>query len=70
MYYQYDTGDFGSVLRDIQGVVVAAGKHGAIVKVIIECCLLSPNQIIDSCILSVLAGAQFVKTCIVKTFFY
>jgi deoxyribose-phosphate aldolase len=33
-----------------------------IVKVILETCLLSNDQVIDACMLAVLAGAHFVKT--------
>ena len=32
------------------------------VKVIIEAAVLTPSQIVDACIISVLAGAKFVKT--------
>eukprot|EP01118_Nematostelium_gracile_P001582 TRINITY_DN11653_c0_g1_i1.p1 TRINITY_DN11653_c0_g1~~TRINITY_DN11653_c0_g1_i1.p1 ORF type:complete len:308 (+),score=82.97 TRINITY_DN11653_c0_g1_i1:87-1010(+) len=54
-------GDYASVVQDIKGVVqVTANK--AIVKVILETSMLSKVQIIDSCILSVLGGAVFVKT--------
>lgn len=54
-------GDDGLVLRDIAGVVqAAAGK--ALVKVIIETCLLTEEEIVRACKLSVEAGADFVKT--------
>jgi len=53
-------GDYGYVLQDINEVVRATA--GRTVKVILETCLLSDEQIIDGCILSVLAGATFVKT--------
>lgn len=54
-------GDDGLVLRDIAGVVqAAAGK--ALVKVIIETCLLTDEEIVRACKLSVEAGADFVKT--------
>jgi len=52
--------NYAAVWKDISGVVRAAERH--IVKVILETCLLTETQIIDGCILSVLAGAQFVKT--------
>jgi deoxyribose-phosphate aldolase len=42
--------------------VTAAAKGKAIVKVIIECCLLSDEEKIRACQLSVKAGANFVKT--------
>ena len=50
-----------AVKNDIQGVVEAAqGK--AIVKVIIETCLLTDEEKIRACQLAVQAGADFVKT--------
>jgi len=51
---------YAAVWKDISGVVRATERHT--VKVILETCLLTETQIIDGCILSVLAGAQFVKT--------
>lgn len=50
------------VLSDIQAVVDAAKKGGAIVKVIIECCLLTDEEKVRACELSEKAGAAFVKT--------
>ncbi|MCG8482095.1 MAG: deoxyribose-phosphate aldolase, partial [Clostridia bacterium] len=49
------------VLKDIQAVVDAC-KDKAIVKVIIETCLLTKEEIILACELSKQAGAHFVKT--------
>ena len=40
----------------------AASKYGAIVKVILETCLLSDDEIVEACKLSKEAGAHFVKT--------
>merc|ERR1712113_688335 len=52
-------GEYARVLDDIQGVTNAAkGK----VKVILEVCLLTEEQIVDGCILCAFAGAEFVKT--------
>lgn len=49
------------VASDIKGVVeVASGK--ALVKVILETCLLTEEEIVRACKLSVSAGADFVKT--------
>lgn len=49
------------VVRDMVGVVeAAAGK--ALVKVIIETCLLTDEEIVKACQLAVSAGADFVKT--------
>lgn len=49
------------VLQDIKAVVEAA-KGKALVKVIIETCLLTEEEKIRACQLSVKAGADFVKT--------
>lgn len=54
-------GDDELVVRDIVGVVKAA-KGKAIVKVILETCLLTKEEIVRACKLSVSAGADFVKT--------
>jgi len=54
-------GDYVSVLKDIKEVVHSVGIK-AVVKVILETSLLSDHQVVDACILSVLAGAVFVKT--------
>lgn len=53
-------GDDEYVLRDIGAVVAAA--RGAIVKVILETCLLHDDEIVRACRLAVQAGASFVKT--------
>lgn len=53
-------GDDEFVLNDIKGVVEAS--NGAIVKVIIETCLLTDEEKVRACELSVKAGAHFVKT--------
>lgn len=49
------------VLNDIKAVVEAAGEK-ALVKVIIETCLLSDEEKVRACELAVQAGADFVKT--------
>ena len=54
-------GDFDYVQKDIEAVVQAA-KGKAIVKVILETCLLANEQIAKASELSKLAGADFVKT--------
>ncbi len=53
-------GDEKRVYEDIQAVVSAA--EGKTVKVILETCLLSHEEIIKACELSKQAGAHFVKT--------
>lgn len=54
-------GQFDLVRQDISAVVNAA-KDQAIVKVIIETCLLTDEEKVKACELSVEAGADFVKT--------
>ncbi|OBY76726.1 deoxyribose-phosphate aldolase [Paenibacillus sp. KS1] len=49
------------VLKDIEAVVKAASGK-ALVKVIIETCLLTDEQKVRACELAVKAGADFVKT--------
>lgn len=53
-------GDTRYVLEDLRGVVQAAGA--ARVKVIFETCLLTDEQKVTACKLSLEAGAAFVKT--------
>src|SRR5699024_11025275 len=49
------------VQKDIEAVVQAAGTK-ALVKVIIETCLLTDNEKETACKLAVAAGADYVKT--------
>lgn len=53
--------DFDYVREDIKGVV-AAVKGKALVKVIIETCLLTDDEKVTACKISKEAGADFVKT--------
>lgn len=53
--------DYDYVREDIKGVVEAA-KGKALVKVIIETCLLTDDEKIISCKIAKEAGADFVKT--------
>lgn len=53
-------GEFDVVRDDIKAVVEAA--NGTLVKVIIETCLLTEEEKVKACQLSVEAGADFVKT--------
>jgi deoxyribose-phosphate aldolase len=55
------SGDWKLVFDDIEGVVRAA-RGKAIVKVIIETCLLTDEEKVKACAVSKLAGADFVKT--------
>ncbi len=52
--------DYDAVYEDIKAVVDAA--NGTLVKVIIETCLLTDEEKVKACELSVKAGANFVKT--------
>lgn len=48
--------------EDIRAVVKAAEKGGAIVKVILETCLLTDEEVVKACEMAKFAGAAFVKT--------
>ena len=52
--------DYDYVLNDIKAVKEACGDN--ILKVIIEICLLTEEEIVKACELAVEAGADFVKT--------
>jgi len=56
------SGDHDFVQKDIEAVVAEAKKAGAIVKVILEICYLSDEQIAKACKIAEAAGADFVKT--------
>jgi deoxyribose-phosphate aldolase len=56
------SGDYRLVERDITAVVQASRPGGAIVKVIIEAALLTDDEKVKACVLSKVAGADFVKT--------
>jgi deoxyribose-phosphate aldolase len=55
-------GRFDYVVNDIAAVVSVAAEYEAKVKVILETCLLTKEEIIKACQLAVQAGADFVKT--------
>lgn len=55
-------GRYDYVLSDIKAVVEIAREGGAIVKVILETCLLADEEVVKACSLSKEAGAAFVKT--------
>lgn len=55
-------GRYDYVLEDIKAVVDAAHKEDSIVKVILETCLLTDEEVVKACELSKEAGAEFVKT--------
>lgn len=53
--------DYKAVFEDIKALKAACDAT-ALLKVIFETCLLSDEEIIDAAVLSVAAGADFVKT--------
>jgi deoxyribose-phosphate aldolase len=55
-------GRYDYVSNDIAAVVSVAADYDAKVKVILETCLLTKEEIIKACELAVQAGADFVKT--------
>jgi deoxyribose-phosphate aldolase len=55
-------GQDDAVREDIHAVVVEAHRQNAIVKVIIECALLTDAEKVRACELAKQAGADFVKT--------
>ncbi|MBI9018692.1 MAG: deoxyribose-phosphate aldolase [Phycisphaerae bacterium] len=59
---QFLNGNYVFVKKDIQAVVNEAKPHNVIVKVILETCYLSPEQIAKACEISRDAGADYVKT--------
>jgi deoxyribose-phosphate aldolase len=54
--------DYETVEKDIYAITSVAKDYNAIVKVIIETCLLSDEEKIKACKLSEKAGAEYVKT--------
>jgi deoxyribose-phosphate aldolase len=56
------SGAYDMVIEDIQDVVSAALPANAVVKVIIETCLLTEEEKVAACVLAKLACADFVKT--------
>ncbi|MBN2046642.1 MAG: deoxyribose-phosphate aldolase [Anaerolineaceae bacterium] len=55
-------GEYQHVYDEVKAVVEASHKGGAIVKVILETCLLTQREKIIACLLCKEAGAEFVKT--------
>ena len=54
--------DFEAVKQDVRGVVELAHGSGAIVKVILETCLLTFEEKLRASELALAAGADFIKT--------
>jgi deoxyribose-phosphate aldolase len=56
------SGDHATVRDDVAAVVGEAGPARVVVKVILETCHLTPDQIAAACRIAEEAGADFVKT--------
>lgn len=56
------SGNLEAVAHDIREIVLEAHKRDAIVKVIIETCLLTDEEKVTACQISMEADADFVKT--------
>ena len=56
------SGEDEFVEQDIRGVVAAARRSGAVIKVILECALLTDEEKVRACWCARAAGADFVKT--------
>jgi len=56
------SGEDEFVEQDIRGVVEAARRGGALIKVILECALLTDEEKVRACWCARAAGADFVKT--------
>jgi len=54
--------DYKYVFNEIKEIVTIVKRTNKLLKVILECGSLTEEEIITGCILSVLAGADFVKT--------
>jgi deoxyribose-phosphate aldolase len=59
---QMKSGNYDLVYQDIAIVSDTCLQNKAILKVIIETCLLNEDEIIAACLLAKKAGADFVKT--------
>lgn len=59
---QLKSGDFAAVERNIRGVAEVAHHHGAIVKVILETCLLSVEEKLRASEIAIAGGTDFLKT--------
>ena len=54
--------DYRMVAKDLHAVCDVVHEHGALLKVIIEACLLTREEKIIACLLAKNAGADYVKT--------
>jgi deoxyribose-phosphate aldolase len=56
------SGQYDRLANDVREVTAAVHEHGAIVKVIIETCLLTHDEKLRMCDVVTNAGANFIKT--------
>jgi deoxyribose-phosphate aldolase len=56
------SGDYRTAERDVAAVVLECRRGGALSKVIIEAALLTDDEKVKACVISKVAGADFVKT--------
>jgi deoxyribose-phosphate aldolase len=56
------SGDLARVQQEIEALATLAHGHGALLKVILETCLLNDEEKTTACLLAVEAQADFVKT--------
>ncbi len=54
--------DYRMVAKDLHAVCEVVHEHGALLKVIIEACLLTREEKVIACLLAKNAGADYVKT--------
>ncbi len=59
---RFRSGDHELVRRDIEAVVAVARQSNVLVKVILETCLLTADEISSACLIARDAGADYVKT--------
>lgn len=59
---QLKSGHLNAAMKDMQSLARLAHKHGALLKVILETCLLTDEEKVLACKLAVQAGTDFVKT--------
>ena len=56
------SGDWDAVMKDIRAVAESVKDGGALLKVILETCLLTKDEIVKACEASMRARADYVKT--------
>jgi deoxyribose-phosphate aldolase len=59
---QLKSGNYQAVQRTIQAVATVAHHHGALLKVILETCLLNVEEKLRASEIAIQAGADFIKT--------